>query len=182
MRREPTPGLAAQDLAQRFIRLGLVGFWQEAARAQAQSLAAQVDWPVVRGLAAAERLAPLLSFAVRDCPTAPPEVLRGCRRAYTNNARRNLYLLHDLEQLLAGLNAASVPVLVLKGVALIAGAYDGNIALRPLRDIDLLIHPAALPAALRAFDALGYLPADLEPLPGAAAAFESQRRMHRPGT
>ena len=59
-------------------------------------------------------------------------------KAYVHNAIKNLELYHEISKVLAALQDNAIPVIVLKGAALAALVYP-NIALRPMRDVDLLI-------------------------------------------
>jgi hypothetical protein len=74
---------------------------------------------------------------------------------YYGAARRHAALSRQLAELLDALRAASVPVLVLKGMALAEPVY-GNPALRPMEDIDLLVRRHDVPRARTALEPLGY--------------------------
>ena len=188
------PLLPAEALANRFIQLSLAGSWggpaqspavaqiQAEARTQAEALAPRLDWSVVLRQAAAERLAPLLYHTLRQSSLLPADVLAGWRQAYLSTAQWNVYLLHQLDEVVQRLKARNVPILALKGVALMATVYNQNLALRPLRDIDLLIRPAHLQVTLAVLDDLGYRPTGVEPQSGTAAAFESQLRLLKSGS
>lgn len=84
--------------------------------------------------------------------------------AYRTQARinaatvRNLRLYHELGVILTSLRQHQIEVIVLKGAHLAATVYP-NPALRYMNDIDLLLHPADVPAAVAVLQALGYQPA-----------------------
>lgn len=73
---------------------------------------------------------------------------------------RNLRLYHELGVILSSLRQENLAVIVLKGAHLAATVYPDP-ALRYMNDIDLLLHPADLPAAFAVLQALGYQPAIL---------------------
>ena len=85
-------------------------------------------------------------------PPAPRGRLKEVCRA---SAARNLLLFAELGNILRAAQAVSVPILPLKG-AFLAEAVYGNIALRPMADLDLLVKPADLPRAIRMLRDLGY--------------------------
>lgn len=73
---------------------------------------------------------------------------------YYRNLSDNLLRLETLKYLRASLPTA-IPLLVLKGPALIQHIYK-NPALRPMVDIDLLVHPHHLPELQTCFRDLGF--------------------------
>ncbi len=87
--------------------------------------------------------------------SVPASVLEGLRGQYHKAAATVAMLLAELEELLAMLGHAGVPVIVLKGAALAEPVY-GNVALRPMHDLDLLVPPDAIDAADRVLRGLGY--------------------------
>lgn len=84
-------------------------------------------------------------------------VQRMQERVYATTVR-NLRLYHELGVILASLRERNIQVIVLKGAHLAATVYP-NPALRYMNDIDLLFHPADVPAAVAVLQALGYQPA-----------------------
>lgn len=70
---------------------------------------------------------------------------------------RNLRLYHELGVILSSLRQHNIDVIVLKGAHLAATVYPDP-ALRYMNDIDLLFHPAVVPAAVEVLQALGYQP------------------------
>jgi hypothetical protein len=95
-------------------------------------------------------VAPRLYGVVKDHPL--PEKLRSI---YLSSAARNIRLYHELSAVLGALQEAAIPVIVLKG-AYLAEAVYGNIALRPMDDLDLLLHQSDLALAERKLLDLGY--------------------------
>ena len=74
---------------------------------------------------------------------------------YFATAIRNALLATELASLLRGLRSIGTPAVVLKGAALVGTVYR-NAALRPMRDIDLLVRPDDLPAVETLFEESGY--------------------------
>lgn len=130
--------------------------------------------------AVAQGIGPLLYGRLRGTGLLPPEAEEPLRRAYYANAGRNARILHELEAALRQLEAAHVPVLLLKGAALAQTVYE-NPALRPLGDLDLLVHPADTDPALRALAGLGYHPVQHEPAPGSTRTYENEIMVGREG-
>jgi hypothetical protein len=100
-------------------------------------------------------MAPLLHHATRGQELVPSQVERDLRRDYFRTARRNMRLFHQLEQVLRQLVQHNIPTILLKGAALAKALY-GNVAVRPMGDIDLLVGERDVPAALRTLTAMGY--------------------------
>ncbi len=110
-----------------------------------------------RALRAAEwhRLSPLLFCHLRDDADVPAAVRSALERAYLAAAARSLFLAQALREALSALAAAEVPVLLLKGAALLAHAYPDP-AQREMLDLDVLVPAKRLGAANAALAAIGY--------------------------
>jgi hypothetical protein len=91
-----------------------------------------------------------------DRTRMPPEVLRRLELLYYEQAIRNARLGAKLEAVLAAFSRYSVPVIVLKGASLAELVY-GNIALRPMKDLDVLVQPPDLDLADHLLRELGYV-------------------------
>ena len=87
----------------------------------------------------------------------PPQITEQLRNIYLKSAGRNTMLYNQLEKLLTVFNKNNVPVILLKGAYLAEEAY-GNIALRPMQDIDLLIRKEDVSRAYEILTDLGYSP------------------------
>ena len=121
-----------------------------------------VDWDRLLGRAERLGVAALVRTALMkhaDSASVPPEVLRRLDQVYYQQAVRNALLGASLEAVLASLSRYGVPVIVLKGVSLAELVY-GNIALRPMKDLDVLVQPRDLDLAERLVRQLGYVPDD----------------------
>jgi hypothetical protein len=88
---------------------------------------------------------------------APPEAWTRLGSAYYAFGARNALLLAALSQVLEALRARGIPVIVLKGAALVETVY-GNLARRTMHDLDLLVHPEHAATAGEALEVLGYAP------------------------
>ncbi|MBL0226573.1 MAG: nucleotidyltransferase family protein [Geobacteraceae bacterium] len=120
------------------------------------------DWEALQRTSAVHGVSPLLyhHLAVLHKETpVPPKVLRELRRSYLKNAGRNLYLYHELGKVLGSLQQERIPVIALKGAHLAKEIY-GNSALRPMNDVDLLVHREDLGRVEKSLMELGFLPAD----------------------
>ena len=85
----------------------------------------------------------------------PLEVRNKLRQAYRNIATMNTSLLFDVLKVLKSLAENQMPVIALKGLALAKNIY-GDIALRPMSDMDLLLKEEDLVRAGRILLTLGY--------------------------
>jgi hypothetical protein len=85
----------------------------------------------------------------------PAGVLESLANSYYACARRNILFFHVLGEVLTAFREAGVPVMVLKGAALAEAIY-GNIALRPMGDLDLLVHADDLAITQQILEGLGF--------------------------
>lgn len=155
----------------------------ELVSALAERTAAQPpDWDVVESLALAERVAPLLYHTARREGLLPDEVLQRFHQLYTETGLRNALRFNELKHLLGALSAQKVDAIMLKGVSLAERVY-GNIALRPMVDLDLLVRREDVRPALAVLHDAGYLAGETEIAPDAALEFENEillRQRDRP--
>jgi hypothetical protein len=128
------------------------------ARRLAVALAAEVDWPALLRLAERHRLVPHLHRHLRPSwNTLPADFAAGLRARFAAGARRALLLAGELHAVLGALSHAGVRALAYKGPALAVDAY-GDLAMRTLSDLDLLVPPAEVPRAMDVLAARGYAP------------------------
>jgi hypothetical protein len=85
----------------------------------------------------------------------PPAIMRRLEAVYHYQAVRNALLAARLEAILAAFSSHAIPVMMLKGVTLAELVY-GDIAMRPMRDLDLLVRPVDVEAGDRVLRTLGY--------------------------
>jgi Uncharacterised nucleotidyltransferase len=121
---------------------------------------ADVDWDQflrrAQRLRVAALVRPTLTRLV-DASRVPPEVLRRLDQVYYERALRNARLGASLAEVLAAFSRQGAPVIVLKGASLAEHVY-GDIAVRPMRDLDVLVRPRDLDLADRLVRELGYVP------------------------
>jgi hypothetical protein len=93
----------------------------------------------------------------RNFPTEfiPVDVKNRLREAYRNLATMNTSLFFDVLKVLESLADNQLPVIALKGLSLAKNIY-GDIALRPMSDLDLLVKEEDLVRAGRTLLTLGY--------------------------
>lgn len=138
------------------------------------------DWSLWQQEANAQFLAPLLYHTLRGRQLLPPAVEQSLHQVYTHTARRNLFLFHELGIVLRLLAGAGIDVILLKGAALSEMVY-GNIALRPLRDLDLLLRGEDVPIARALLEQRGYMAPEPEALDDATLRYENELLLYKPG-
>jgi len=170
------------EQARKILILCLRGRWEtgtlEAARAAGQA-AGPGTWEAVQRLAEREGLAPLLYDVARGRELLPSTVEEELCMAYYATARENLVRFHEMDRILAALASGGLSTIVLKGTALAEAVYR-NPALRPMGDLDLLLHPADVRRAIDLLSVLGYQPTGAEPHAGHQLAFENEIILTRP--
>jgi hypothetical protein len=134
-------------------------------RAVAADTFSEADWQRVVDVAQRQNVAPLLYAKVKEYGISPPPATaQELRGIYLASFARNARLLQEAATIMGALRAAGIPVIPLKGVCLAEAVY-GNIALRPMADMDLLVMPHDLAKALAALRTLDYAaacPFDIE--------------------
>lgn len=142
--------------------LGCLGYDEPAAiDARLRTLAGR-QWEGLVQAALDYNLAPQLHHRIKlfsSAGSAPPEMRQRLKAAYYLAVTRNMRLYRDLQAILRTCTAAGVPVMLLKGAHLAEIVY-GNIALRPMGDIDLLVKPADLLAVHGLLVEQGYVNAE----------------------
>jgi hypothetical protein len=120
------------------------------------AIAAGVDWPRFVRLTARHRILGLVRDGLtRARPDLPPEIARRFNAQAEKVVRRNLAMAAECVRLLHVFGKAGVPIVFLKGAPLAIFAF-GNVGLRSSQDIDLLVSPDALPAAIALLGEAGY--------------------------
>lgn len=122
-------------------------------------LQSSLDWEELMAAASWHAVMPLLYRCLRDDPDSkrvPQAVMQQLKKAYDDIAVRNMYIYASLSRVLPRFKEQDIKCLVLKG-ALLADVVYGDIALRPMQDIDLLFNKTDLPSAISIFSELGYL-------------------------
>jgi hypothetical protein len=108
-----------------------------------------IDWPRLIDAALALGVAGQVHACLHRRPdrsVVPRVALARLESAYYRQAARNAALHAALADVLVALERDGVPAIALKGTAL-AGTVYGNLALRPMRDVDLLVREDDVDAA-----------------------------------
>ena len=135
--------------------------------------AGHIAWPDVVGLALSSGAGPLLHSVVQSTGLSiARELKERLAQTYYATAAENAIQFRKTEDLLAGLAARDVPVLLLKGAALAPCLYE-NIALRPIGDTDLVVPLQQVDRASETLAALDYEPIWAELAPGTSQAYRS---------
>jgi hypothetical protein len=121
----------------------------------------ELDWDHVLRLARYHYLAPLLYYHLRaHVPDAvPPPIMARLQQHYLANTGRNLVMTAELKRLGEIFQTHDVTALAYKGPALMEEVY-GNVILRPLADLDILVHPKDAARARGILTGNGYRPAE----------------------
>ncbi len=99
------------------------------------------EWEELLAAARRHKLGPILFHSLKpyySVSNIPPKYQDLLRKIYFNSANRNMRLYSQLEEVLQKFAKEDIPVILLKGAYLAKYIY-GNIALRPMSDIDLLV-------------------------------------------
>lgn len=115
------------------------------------------QWTELLDLAERHSVLSLLHSKLTEVAAVPEAVRKRLRAAYVTAAMRGLQLYVQIEKFLHALNAAGIPVILLKGSCLAQECYD-NVALRTMTDIDLLARREDLARVVECFKSLGYAP------------------------
>jgi hypothetical protein len=170
------------DLTTRFTLLCLRARWDPAALEAARALARECppNWDAWHAAVQVEALTPVLYRVVHGQALVPAAVEERLQVDYYQVVRRNLLIFRELGRVLRALAEEKAAVVLLKGAALAETVY-GNLALRPMVDLDLLLHRQDMPVAVQVLTKLGYGLTETETQAGAAVAFENEIALHRPG-
>ena len=126
----------------------------------ANHLQAEPAWDRLLQLAELHGLEPfLLRWIRRARVSAPVEFSERLSRNCAEIAGRNLALGKELVQVSRELGAQGIEHLVYKG-PLLAQMLYGSLALRPSRDIDLIVRPEQAKQAFAALEKIGYVEKD----------------------
>jgi putative nucleotidyltransferase-like protein len=115
-----------------------------------------LKWEEVLNSAFWYGITPLLYHNLKGFQCIPQEVMDKLKEAYYGSMARNMYLYAELRRVLEAFHEKGVEVIVLKGAALAETIY-GDIALRPMGDIDLLVKKENLSYAEKIMSESGYL-------------------------
>lgn len=135
-----------------------------------------IRWTALGAVAARHRVSPLVYRGLRALggvvalPEAAVRLRDRCRAVYVQTVARNTLIFAELARVLPPLHRAGIPVILLKGAA-VTGALFGDIGLRYMGDVDLLVPLDARARARAVLETLGY---HLDP--GVPAEFQARAR------
>lgn len=127
--------------------------------------AGPVDWDRLADLAVDGGVAPLIYRILRTAgrlDLVPAAAGARLRSVYFLTVAENTRYLECAGRVLAACHQAGIEVIALRGIAFVESLYR-DVALRPLSDIDLLVHPAALQGVKAVLGASGYWPVEAHP-------------------
>ncbi len=120
----------------------------------------EAEWKELVGLATRQCVASILFKTMEAHPDQiPHEVLRELRTTYFKYAARGFMLYHEFTKIFEILQKDGIPFIVLKGADLGETVY-GDVALRPISDLDLLIQQKDIP---RMTEVLGRMEYTMDP-------------------
>jgi hypothetical protein len=121
------------------------------------SLDSDIAWSKLRALAAYHRVRPLLNKRLAEHASAfvPESVMIALASEFRAVATQNLHMMGELIAVTKVFAAADIPVLPHKGPLLAQIVYS-DLALRQFADLDILVHPSDLPAAIALLTNRGY--------------------------
>ena len=121
------------------------------------AIAGGIDWDLLGHHADRHALSPLLYWNLsKHFPLAIPAPQQVREKLFQHNVG-NLFLSGVLLNILLGMRAAGIRALAYKGPALAVCLY-GDVTLREMSDLDILVSPSSLPAARKVLTQLGYAP------------------------
>jgi hypothetical protein len=115
------------------------------------------DWANFISFSDKQGIAPVLYHTIKDSPpgSLSEYSLSKLRNIYLENIHRNIILYDELCKILKKLNAADIPVIVLKGSFLAKTVYE-NIGLRLMGDMDLLVERKDIMKTVQVLETIGY--------------------------
>lgn len=143
--------------AQKRTLLSLVGTERAGPEVPELAVMSRQDWSAIDAMAAQHRIQPWLHHRMRGSDTdwpVPPSIASVWRDAYRDGAIGALTAQAALVRLAKAFDDAGIPMVVLKGGYLAFFAYP-EAALRPMRDLDILVAAGNLPLALEAMAQAG---------------------------
>ena len=123
----------------------------------AAAIAVDLDWEYLLRTANVNGIVPLLHrhlLAAGNRPV-PAEVRDALRKRQAASTQAGLLLTAALVEALRALAAAGIEPIPFKGPLLAAAVY-GDLGLRPFRDVDILVRPSELPAAVDVLRRIGW--------------------------
>lgn len=113
------------------------------------------DWEAFLAVVSANRLGPLVHERARAWDLFPARARAVLQEAALRSAWDASWQLDALAEIAGAFRAAGLPLVLLKGAALLLTTY-AKPALRPMADLDLLVRPRDLPRAREILLEMGY--------------------------
>jgi hypothetical protein len=113
------------------------------------------QWTQFRRVSQVHGVAPLLHATLKECSWLDDPVRMWLAEQYSFNRQRLAKMQTELAVILAEFSQNNVPLLPLKGSVLTATLYE-DAGLRPMADLDLLIHPQDFEQSANLLRKLGY--------------------------
>lgn len=126
-------------------------------KAMNKLLAEPIDWELFLDLAEHHQVYPLIyqSLTVLANSAVPDTVMTILKKKLRENTSKTLQMTGELVNVLRVMEESGIRVVVLKGLPLGYMLY-GNLALRPSRDLDILVWPEDVDKAMKIIENLGY--------------------------
>lgn len=118
-----------------------------------------LNWGHVFEMASRHNLKPLLYLQLNQiCPDdVPTDLMLHLEEFVTNNARKNLFFLKEITEIIKSLNNHNIQAIPYKGPILAQQVY-GNLTMRQFGDLDLFVSKNDVPKIKGILRALGYEP------------------------
>ena len=153
-----------QDAAYHWILKALAVNWQGTPADIPAETRPDAFWDAVKSIALQHRVAgPLYDRTLSHPALFPEELARWLRLLHSGEVLRYERQRQDVGRLLKALAAAEVRVLVIKGWALAAILYAGDMGRRRACDLDIVVAPDDLARARKVLAGLGYAEKDAVP-------------------
>jgi len=115
------------------------------------------DWEAIIALANQTLTTPSLMGLVRSHrPELPHDMVSYVQELHDRNTIRNDRLSVQLEETTFSLNRVGIVPLLIKGSAILASSSPSDRAMRLMSDLDLIVHPDEIDAAMKALRTIGY--------------------------
>lgn len=122
----------------------------------------RIHWDYLVEKAEREGIASILCYHLTRLQVTdkiPPSRLRKLQEIYHTTIARNMVILDELKKILSVFKRDEIPYLLLKGVVFAELIYPG-IGLRPMGDVDILVHKKDFFKVGRILEAMDYFPID----------------------
>lgn len=132
---------------------------EETTREAKSLLENPLDWPMVLEVARGQGISAILYRNLKrvdDGGKVPEVYFKDLQMSYFRTAIYNIQLREAAGEVLKALESRGIKVIVLKGLALSETVYK-NVAVRPMSDVDLLVHKQDIGAVSEIFFRSGYV-------------------------